>query len=411
MGISCQSSDLVKAAKCLPCVPKQARRWIRTYLLCQVANGGQMAALPAPTGFTFLPSDTTGVTVVATWNAPPAGITATEVWTSTDNITYALAATVAAPGTTASVAYSATVHVLNYCKIRAITATAQSAFTSPIFIPSEVPVWIKAVITNGGVAVAQATCLAMNTFAIALVNAAIDTLMESVNCFVPDNLTAALTPLYKTLGNDPWTNIGPFVGGDLTVNGLLGNGTTKMLDLGFKATAAWANTGNNINAGTSGGVSLYNVTLGTGFVDFGAQSNSASAEFALYIVFQPGADDHCYHDFCNNSTARVSFANAGFMGFTSGNRTSGTQLDIYNANSVTPFSNKATNGNNAVGNAMPSTQNLCCFGYKQIGGANVPNSNRRLSFCGVHLGLSSAQAQSLYNAVQALRTALGGGFV
>jgi hypothetical protein len=250
----------------------------------------------------------------------------------------------------------------------------------------------------------------MNTFAIALVNASIDTLMQSICCFVPDNLTAAITPLYKTVGLDPWTNTA-FVAGDLTINGLLGNGSTKLLDLGVLSTTAWANTGNNINAGTSGGITLYNFTLGSGFVDFGSQSASPSAELACYIVFQPGVDDHTYFDFSNNSTGRCSFVNAGWTGFTSFNRTSAVASAIYKANSVTPFVQGATDVNNVTGIAMPSTQTMCCFGYKTAAGVATPNSNRRLSFAGIHLGLTSTQAQSLFNAVQALRTALGGGFV
>jgi len=40
MSISCAPADLVRAAKCFPCVPRGARRWVRAYLLCQFAVRG-----------------------------------------------------------------------------------------------------------------------------------------------------------------------------------------------------------------------------------------------------------------------------------------------------------------------------------------------------------------------------------
>ena len=38
MSTPCQPSDLVSNARCFTCVPKQARRSVLTYLLCQWAN-------------------------------------------------------------------------------------------------------------------------------------------------------------------------------------------------------------------------------------------------------------------------------------------------------------------------------------------------------------------------------------
>lgn len=406
MAISCKPADLVRAAKCFPCVPKQARRWVKAYLLCQGVNKpGGFFGIPTPTGFTFLPSDTTGVTVVASWNAPPSGITATEVWTSTDNITYALAATVAGPGTTAALTYSSTVHVLNYCKIRWKTATSQSAFTSPIFIPSEVPVWIKAVITNGGAAVAQATCLAVNTFAIALVNAGADASMISVTVFAPDNLTAARTPLYKTSGNDPWTNSG-FVAGDLTVNGVKGDGV-KFLDTGVVC-----NTVFNSGANSSAGLSTYIPTASTlGSVDFCGVETFPNV--CLFIRNNLGGPPSTTTEFaCWNQNAGqglTSGAIAAWVGFTSGSRTTATRADLYVGSSTQAFTNLANDLNNQLGAAL-TTQSIICWGWK-IAGVGSAHSDARISFAAIHFGLTSAQTQALFNAVQALRVAFGGGFV
>jgi len=228
---------------------------------------------------------------------------------------------------------------------------------------------------------------------------------------VPDNLTAALTPLYKTQGSDPWTNVN-FVGGDLTVNGLTGNATTKVLDTGVVSTTAWQNAGNNIIAGTAGGISVYTFTVGTvsSGTDVGSSNNAPSGEIQLAVVFTPTADNHTYFDFTNQTNGRIAVANAGWKGFTSANRTTGTRSDVYIASSSTPFATLGTDVQNCVGNAMP-VQSFCCHGFKSTTGTRTPNSDRTISFAALHIGLSSAQAQSLFNAVQALRTALGGGFV
>jgi hypothetical protein len=85
---------------------------------------------PRPINFTFA-NNLVGGTTTANWNAPPAGVTATQLWTSSDNITYNLVATVAAPGTSATVAQPAAGAFL-WGKIRHVSGTFFSSFTPPI---------------------------------------------------------------------------------------------------------------------------------------------------------------------------------------------------------------------------------------------------------------------------------------
>lgn len=72
---------------------------------------------PVPTGLTAVWQVDT--TTIVTWDAPPAGVISTEVWSSSDNITFALVATVAAPGTTTTLGAAATAP---YVKIRFCTS-------------------------------------------------------------------------------------------------------------------------------------------------------------------------------------------------------------------------------------------------------------------------------------------------
>lgn len=82
-----------------------------------VIDTGGFGACPVPTGLTAIWQIDT--TTIVTWNALPAGVISTEVWSSTDNITFALAATVAAPGVTTTLGASATAP---YVKVRFCTA-------------------------------------------------------------------------------------------------------------------------------------------------------------------------------------------------------------------------------------------------------------------------------------------------
>jgi len=252
----------------------------------------------------------------------------------------------------------------------------------------------------------------MATFWNSLNAAGLIPLMINVVCFVPDNLIAAITPFFFTLGLDPWTNVGGnFVPADLSINGLTGDTLTKVLGSNITATNAFVNSGGAIAAGTSGGLTVYTFTTGPAGtqIDIGANFNTAPQSLALSAILSPGVQNTSLLDFVNHSTGRASGANAGWTGFTSGSRTSGSASSIYIANSVTAFQQLGSDANNLAGTAF-GADSIGIFGYGAAG-SFTPSSGRTLSFAAVHLGLTSTQTQALFNAVQALRVAFGGGFV
>jgi hypothetical protein len=236
--------------------------------------------------------------------------------------------------------------------------------------------------------------------------------MINVVCFVPDNLIAAITPFFFTIGLDPWTNVGGnFVPADLTINGLTGDVLTKVLGSNITATNAFVNSGGTIAAGTSGGFTVYNFTAGPAGaqVDIGANFNTGPQSLALSCILNPGTTDTQLLDFVNHSTGRAAGTQAGWTGFTSGSRTSGSSSALYIANSITPFQLWGSDANNMAGTAF-GADSIAIFGYGAAGSFTA-SSGRTLSFAAVHLGLSSSQTQALFNAVHALRIALGGGWV
>lgn len=408
--ISCDPATIVRAAKCFPCVPKQSRRWVKTYLLCQFANAGGGGSAPTATGVSA--NTISSVADKAIWDAPPANVTTVEIWTSTDNVTYALAGTVAPPVASFNLTPAATGAIL-FVKVRWCVAGTCGAFGGPARVPGTVANWAARVLVNGGAAVSTATLASHDAFWLSLFDNGLDVQINACCTFCNDSLIAAITPFIKNAGNDPWTNNGGnFVLGDLSVNGLTGNAINKVLDTGVVPTTAWQNTGNNANANTSGGISIYTFTVGSvsSGVDVGSASNAAAVTIELSAIFTPTASNLTFFDFTNITNGRISVVNAGWKGFLSGNRTSGSASALYEASSVQAFTTLGTDATNQIGNAMP-TVSFCCHGFKSSVGVATANSDRTISFAALHFGLTSAQAQNYFNAVQALRVALGGGFI
>jgi hypothetical protein len=255
--------------------------------------------------------------------------------------------------------------------------------------------WAARVVTNGGAAPSAATKACLSTFCYALDAASLTSLMVSVCCLVPDNLIAAITPLLVGGGRDPWLNQN-FLAGDLTVNGLLGNGSTKFLETGISPT--WIP-----GMPDSGGCTIYYYTNpNDNGVEIAWNDVVDSHQFALQ--FYAGT---IYFDCYVYSTGRISYAASGFTGYVSGNRIASNSEDIYTANSGT------THGSVVHGAGAPGTIGIgevYCFAANNFGGAAY-YSAKRLSFAAIHQGLTSAQSLAFYNSIQAMRVAFGGGYV
>lgn len=264
---------------------------------------------------------------------------------------------------------------------------------------SEVLDYAARVATNGGAALSANTLAALDRFTKSLYRAGIRSAMRSVLTLVPDNLTAAITPFIKNTGNDPWTNTGPFVSGDLTVNGLIGNGSTKYLKTGIICSALWPSGTTTIE----GGYTIYNMT----------SANAATAELGAlsgggnnYCVFADAAgagNCNCYYG-ANLFSANISL----FTGCMSFNKLPGPLTDMYKASSTVNFTNFMHS--TAVGVGTGTTTELYAWANNN-NGSPASFSSRRLSFIAVHNGLNYGEAFSFYNAIQNLRIALGGGFV
>jgi hypothetical protein len=261
---------------------------------------------------------------------------------------------------------------------------------------SQVANWLARVAANGGATPSPATVTALNTFCNALDAHYVAPFIMALDPIVPDSLIAATTPLFldPASGNDPWTNSN-FVSGDLTVNGLLGNGTTKKLASGFVPSVEFT--------GTSGGMTIYNFTASGGGTeqDMGENTDGSNC-MQLHIDVAGNAICDCYND----SGGRITASNSGWKGYLSMNKTASNVFKLYKANSTTAHAQLGSTNTNTSG--APGTVEIYCFA-RNNGAGGTSFSTKRLSFSAIHFGLTSQQSSDLYNAVQQLRTDLGGG--
>lgn len=352
------------------------------------------SAIPIPTGFTFVPSGN-GANVTASWDAPPSGpsVTKTELWTSTDNITFTLAATINVPTTSNSSVTAPAAGAVKYGKIRMGNASGTlSGFTPAYTCYGRAANWAARVITNGGASLSSGSMIATNTLVSALVAASLDSgKIISMILLVPDNLIASITPLYKAAGSDPWTNHN-LVAGDLNTNGLVGDAATKYLDSGFNCNTSWA-SGNNA-------LFVYASAIGASPGHLFCTTGAASTNDGLYVDGTPGVSTGY-----NSQTVATSGTQFG-PGFYVGSRTTANRMDLYFAKSTTAWSSI---GNSVSGAGALSSHNLYLLA-RDSSDTPASFSNSRVSIAGMASGLSSAEGQALFNAVQAFRTALGGGF-
>jgi hypothetical protein len=256
--------------------------------------------------------------------------------------------------------------------------------------------WAAQVVTNGGAAPAAATKQALSTFCYGMDSNSLTALMKSVCCFVPDSLTAALTPLIFATGNSLWVNHN-FLAGDLSVVGLKGNGSNKYLETGVIPATAWSPT-------TSSGITMYVSVADNSVTNIDVGASEDGTNLVELVTADGGFIDW---DSYNNSAARIHYASGPFNGYISGNRTASNATALYMANSGTAHSAVVTGS--SAGGTCPTTKQLFAFANNLVGNPQLPSKNR-MSFVAVHKGLSSAQSLAFFNLIQAMRTALGGGY-
>jgi hypothetical protein len=263
--------------------------------------------------------------------------------------------------------------------------------------------WAARVQTNGGAAPAAGTVTAINTFWSAVISAGIVGKIKYLNIIAPDSLIASYTPLVVGIGLDPWVKkvVGTGAGESLTVNGLLSSASTtngNAYDTGVTPSAVSSfNTGN-------GGLCVYvsdPVPTNTPNSIVGSFDGTSTG---FLIVAYDGGVARSYLWFSSISAVG---AHTQVGGFYVSSRTATNVHNIYFANSSVAWASLGSNS--SVNSNVPLANKVAAGGA--LSTATYGCCPQRISIVGIIDGLTTTQGQALYNAVQALRTSFGGGFV
>lgn len=260
--------------------------------------------------------------------------------------------------------------------------------------------WNRKIVAAGGANISTTTSNAARTFLAGLDTDGTLYTMLAVNPYVPDNLTAARTPIIWQAGAEVWTN-NNFGATNLTVDGLTGDGSTKYLGTAI-VTATAVNRG---FSETSAGMSMIVVSNNaTGRYDAGVGGAGANSHFA--ILNENGL--------CQIYIWRFNVVNANFLiatgltnGFLSGNRTAANAIALYRARSDTTFGT-LTNGTGAQTGTTIATHALAAFALNSVGTVSG-YSPHQVSYLSIHAGHTSTQSSNEFVRAQAFRTAIGGG--
>lgn len=261
--------------------------------------------------------------------------------------------------------------------------------------------WLARILAAGGARPSDATFTANDVWYAALVSAGIDSRILVCNTYAPDNLIASITPLIKGIGADSWTNSGPFVNGDLTVNGLAGNGSSKYLQ-----------TGNIINSSGMGNSTNHMALIVSVDDRSSAQTEAGGASSATdaWRTYYHYSDNHTIIQNCSNFLdAGTALGTADKAGYLCSSRTSTTRVDIFFANTLTVHSSIYNDTGNVGANGF-GVNNVFVHAANNSGTA-ANHSKKRISLWSCGLSLSTLQSLAFFNASNALRTSYGGGNV
>ncbi len=260
--------------------------------------------------------------------------------------------------------------------------------------------WANRVVINGGALPSVASQQTLSIFAQGLDSAGLMSKMIAVNCFAPDSLIAAITPLIVGIGNDPWTNSGTlFQPADISVAGLTDNDLNAYLNTGINPTTCYAS--NN-----DAGFTVYAKTLTTQCQGRIMCENPAGRTSAIYTDAVPAIYTGAYNTW-DLAVAQPAGAVSKYY-WCSANRTAVNAVSLYEANSIIGFVT-VSSGVGAPGARPNDNMYLNC--NNQLGApVTFPNSETIYSFAAIHNGLTAGENQTLFNLVQTMRQSLGGGY-
>lgn len=427
MAIDCSPAGLVKASNCFPCLTSKQTNSVRSQIISQLVcgggtQGGSTCRTPAaPFGIALRktpvgvcnPCDTT---IQITWkqNKNSGSLitgyivswgTTSGVYTSNSGVLAASPLGYTITGLTPGTQYFIVVQAVAFAGCLSANAAEFTSTTTGSSICNAgttfAAAWAARVVAAGGAAPSAATQQVVAVLQCGLIADGLDPKLPSWNLFVPDSLTACACP--QKVGEDltsQW-NLQNFVAGDLTINGLKGDGATKFINPGQMIIPA-------NHSAQSIGVFVYTSVAGSS-VNGRAVGNIQSVSATPGILI--GTVDN------TANTTGLNGANAGNVlttpnhgaGFYSDQRVSNVDHRLYYASSGSAMAQiGATDAVAYNGGFSDSGSFFFCINQ---GGSALLFSNERLSCGGITTGLSLADLTNLFARFDTARRALGGGFI
>lgn len=281
----------------------------------------------------------------------------------------------------------------------------------------EVREWVDTIIENGGDVPPPETQDILDDFIDDLVTAGVRSHMVTVNCFVPNSFMACLTPIIHTAGFSPYHSVG-FTGGELSVNGLKG-GLGNAFEFKYLKTGVQPF---NTMAHNSAGITIYRSFFTPEPVNEDTYHDSVMSDGTTYLFGIWTCFSNAFTSLGNiwsgSPGGGVTYNNPlRFYGYASINRTADNVLKLYLAGrqGANPLPHTMVAQNNVV-EANPFRvflEGMPIFAHwdEQFAPDYKNCSSKQFSFYALHAGLTEAQSNSFYNAVQAMRVRFGGGYV
>jgi hypothetical protein len=189
------------------------------------------------------------------------------------------------------------------------------------------------------------------------------------------------------------------------VNGLKGDGATKVLGTGEGPGSIWSSP-------TDAGCSFYvtvKETAGSTHVAFGTFKSDASVVFLGYS--NQFTTDFAINFWVGDGSTSPKTANPG-LGFFSCSRSSTTSCLSYWGNTTNPVAQQGSNStvdNTALWNEL--NHDIVMFAVRAASATIFDFSDLRMSGFICHTALNLSQTNTLKNDFETLRTALGGGTI
>jgi len=219
--------------------------------------------------------------------------------------------------------------------------------------------------------------------------------IDCINPIAPDSLIAATTPIWRKWGTDPWTQSG-YVDADLTINGIAGAANKAFTSSGLVQGIA-------LRIGQNTGWTSYWSTFPTAGI-----MGMLDSEYQLVFT---GGGSLLWDTPYNSGSGRLTIGAGLVAGYFHHMRNSNSNAQVYSANSGLAHGLRGTNAVGGIPALSSANTTLVPVMARNPFPAGGQVTTGRLSFWSYGQALSLAESSTYFNAVQALRTALGGGYV